>query len=261
MPARKLENRVALITGASRGIGRAISIGYAREGARVAVTARTKSDLDSLVDEIRQGGGEALAVAADLFLPQAPAQLVHQVEEGLGAVEILVNNAGIGSGAGPNPVVAFDDDLWNRTLALNLTAPYLLCKATLPSMLKMKWGRIINISSVMGKLGSLYGSAYSVSKHGLLGLTRSLALEVVRDGITVNAICPGATRTAQSDQRLRYNSEQQGVPFDDLVSRVNPPGRRLEPDEMVPMAVLLASDESAGMTGQAVNVCGGFAMF
>ena len=128
-------------------------------------------------------------------------------------------------------------------------------------MLQKKWGRIINISSVMGKLGSFYGAAYSGAKHGLLGLTRSLALEVARDGITVNAICPGPVETAQSDQRLRYEVDRQGVPFDELITRLNPIGRRLQPDEIVPMAILLASDESAGMTGQTVNVCGGYAMF
>jgi NAD(P)-dependent dehydrogenase (short-subunit alcohol dehydrogenase family) len=261
VPGRKLENRVVLITGAGRGIGRAIALGFAREGALVAATARTRSELDSLAEEIQQGGGKALPIPADLFRTESVAQLVQEVEGSLGAVEILVNNAGIGSGAGPNPVVKFDDDLWHRTLALNLTAPYLLSKAVLPNMLQKKWGRIINISSVMGKMGSLYGSAYSAAKHGLLGLTRSLALEVARDGITVNAICPGPVETAQSDQRLRYEVERQGVLFDELVTRLNPIGRRLHPDEIVPIAILLASNESAGMTGQAVNVCGGYAMF
>jgi NAD(P)-dependent dehydrogenase (short-subunit alcohol dehydrogenase family) len=261
VPARKLEKRVALITGAGRGIGRAIALGYAREGARIAATARTTSELDSLSDEIRREGGEALSITADLEKPGDPAQVVRQVEERFGNVEILVNNAGIGSGVGPKPVVDFDDGLWHRTLALNLTAPYLLCKAVLPRMLRKKWGRIINISSVMGKAGSPLGSAYSVSKHGLLGLTRTLALEVARDGITVNAICPGAVNTAQSDQRLRFNAEQQGVPFDELLTRLNPLGRRLEPNEIAPMAILLASDEAAAITGQAINVCGGYAMF
>jgi NAD(P)-dependent dehydrogenase (short-subunit alcohol dehydrogenase family) len=202
-----------------------------------------------------------LPISADLFRTESVAQVVQEVEGSLGTIEILVNNAGIGSGAGPNPVVKFDDDLWHRTLALNLTAPYLLSKAVLPNMLQKKWGRIINISSVMGKLGSFYGAAYSGAKHGLLGLTRSLALEVARDGITVNAICPGPVETAQSDQRLRYEVDRQGVPFDELITRLNPIGRRLQPDEIVPMAILLASDESAGMTGQTVNVCGGYAMF
>jgi NAD(P)-dependent dehydrogenase (short-subunit alcohol dehydrogenase family) len=259
MSERKLEGRVALITGASRGIGRAIARGYAREGAAVSVTARSAADLESLVDEIRQSGGKAVAIPADLADAAAPARVVQQVLESFGTIDILVNNAGIGSSSSPRPVVDFDDAFWHKTLALNLTAPYLFTKAVLPTLLAKKWGRIVNIASINGKLPALHGAAYTASKHGLLGLTRAVALEVARDGITVNAICPGPVRTAMNDRRLEYDARRLGISVPELESRLTPIGRRLEPDEIVPMAVLLAAGESAAITGQAFNVCGGIA--
>jgi len=188
MTKRKLEGRVALVTGAGRGIGRAIAVAYAREGAKVAATARTVAEVQGLVDQIHSEGGEARGFPADLLDPGVPAELIPQTVAAFGGIDILVNNAGIGSSAGPRPVADFDDDLWHRTLALNLTAPYLLSKAVLPILLQQKRGRIVNISSINGKIGALHGAAYAASKHGLLGLTRSLALEVARDGITVNAM-------------------------------------------------------------------------
>jgi NAD(P)-dependent dehydrogenase (short-subunit alcohol dehydrogenase family) len=259
MSERKLEGRAALITGASRGIGRAIARGYAREGAAVAVTARSVADLESVVEEIRQGGGRAVAIPADLGDVAVPARVMQQVLESFGTIDILVNNAGIGSSSSPRPVVDFDDAFWNKTLALNLTAPYLLTKAVLPVLLAKKWGRIINIASINGKLPAIHGAAYTASKHGLLGLTRTLALEVAREGITVNAICPGPVHTEMNDRRLEYDAGRLGISMPELESRLTPIGRRLEPDEIVPMAVLLAAGESAAITGQAFNVCGGIA--
>ena len=259
MTDRKLEGRVALITGASRGIGRAIARGYAQEGATIAVTARTEADLSSLVQEVGQAGGTALPICADLTDGSAAADIAARVLQSFGTVDILVNNAGIGSSSGPSPLVDFDDSFWDKTLALNLTTPYKFSKAVLPVMLKNKRGRIINIASINAKLPAIHGAAYAASKHGLLGLTRTLALEVARDGITVNAICPGPVRTEMNDRRLEYDSKRLGVSIAELESRLTPIGRRLDPEEIVPMAILLASDESAAITGQAFNICGGLA--
>ena len=259
MNQRKLEGRVALITGTSRGIGRAIAVGFGREGAAVGVTARSAVALQTLVDEIRQGGGKALAIPADLADVAVPARVVQQVLDSFGTIDILVNNAGIGSSSSPRPMVEFDDAFWHKTLALNLTAPYLLTKAVLPILLAKKWGRIINIASINGKLPAMHAAAYTASKHGLLGLTRALALEVAREGITVNAICPGPVHTEMNDRRVEYDAKRLGISIPELESRLTPIGRRLEPEEIVPMAVLLASPESAAITGQAFNVCGGIA--
>jgi NAD(P)-dependent dehydrogenase (short-subunit alcohol dehydrogenase family) len=256
-----LQGRVALITGGGRGIGRAISIGLAREGASVAISARSRHEIDSVVEEIRRMDGTSLAMPGDLCAPGNPQQLVDRTRKAFGTVDILVNNAGVGSAPSPRPVVDFDDEFWNLSLVLNLTVPYLLCKAVLPDMLKKKNGRIINISSVAGKIGLLNASAYCASKHGLLGLTKALALEVARDGITVNAICPGPVRTAMSDARLRYDAQRMGLPVHEVEAKMTPIGRRLVPEEIVPLAVLLASDRSAAITGQAFNICGGVIMF
>ncbi|HUE73937.1 MAG TPA: SDR family NAD(P)-dependent oxidoreductase [Pirellulaceae bacterium] len=255
-----LANRVALITGAGRGIGRAIALAYAAEGARLALTARTTSELEQVVGAIHASGGVATAFPADLADRSVPRKLVEDVQQSLGPIEILVNNAGVGSSANPRPVVEFDDDFWDLSLAVNLTAPYLLCKVVLPGMLARRWGRIITIASINGKIGSLHGAAYAASKHGVLGLTRTLAMEVAASGITVNAICPGPVHTVMNDRRIEYDANRRGVAFKDQEASLTPLGRRLEPDEIAPLAVYLASDAAAAVVGQAINIDGGVLM-
>lgn len=227
-----LANRVALVTGAGRGIGRAIALAYAKEGAKVILTARAAGELEEVADQIRKQGGTGLALPADLSDRAVTRQIVPDVEAAVGPIEILVNNAGVGSSSKPLAVVNFDDDFWDKSLALNLTAPYLLSKAVLPGMLSRRWGRIINVASIAGKIGSLHGAAYAASKHGLLGLTRSLAMEVAAQGITVNAICPGPVHTVMNDRRIEYDAHRQGMAFGELEAGLTPLGRRLEPDEM-----------------------------
>jgi 3-hydroxybutyrate dehydrogenase len=255
-----LKNRVALVTGGGRGIGRAIAQALAQQGASVAVTARTAAELDAVVHVIAAAGGRALALAADLTTPDAPAHVVGQTAAGLGPIDILVNNAGMGSSADPRPVADFDDAFWELTLALNLTAPYRLSKAVLPAMRRKRWGRIINIASINSKIASLHGAAYTASKHGLWGLTKTLALEHATEGITVNAICPGPVHTVMNDKRIEYDAKRRGVSFGEIERAMTPIGGRLEPEDVAPMAVYLASDEARMVTGQAFNVDGGVLM-
>ena len=252
-----MKNRIALVTGAGRGIGRAIATGLAAEGAPVAVTARSVDELENLAREVRAGGGEALVVPDDLSDRSAPHRIVRTVADTWGPIEILVNNAGVGSSQNPKPLVEFDDDFWDLTLMVNLTAPYLLTKLVLPSMMERGWGRIINISSIAGRIGGEHGAAYGVSKHGLLGLTRSTAVEAAAHGITANAVCPGVTRSRLNDRRLEYDSRRLGVSFEQLERESTPLGRRLEPEEVSVLAVQLARDEARGINGQCINVCGG----
>ncbi len=252
-----MENRIALVTGAGRGIGRAIAAGLAAEGARVAITARSLDELENLAREVKAEGGAALVVPGDLSDRSGPPRIVRTVTETWGPIEILVNNAGVGSSQNPKALVDFDDDFWDLTLMVNLTAPYLLTKLVLPSMMERGWGRIINISSIAGRIGSEHGAAYGASKHGLLGLTRSTAVEGAPHGITANAVCPGVTRSRLNDRRLEYDSQRLGISFEQLEKESTPLGRRLEPEEVAILAVQLARDEARGINGQSINVCGG----
>jgi NAD(P)-dependent dehydrogenase (short-subunit alcohol dehydrogenase family) len=256
-----LANRVALVTGSGRGIGRAIAIALAGAGAKVGVTARTASELDEVVQTIQHKGGHAVPIVADLTHKAAPNNALAQMTASLGPVDILVNNAGIGSSSNPRPVAEFDDDFWDLTLLLNLTVPYLLSKAVLGPMKKKNWGRIINIASINSKMPSLHGAAYAASKHGLLGLTRTLAFELARDGITVNAICPGPVHTLMNDKRIEYDAKRRGMNFEELERAMTPIGGRLEPEDVAPLAVYLASPEARMITGQAYNICGGVLMY
>ncbi|MDE0080995.1 MAG: SDR family NAD(P)-dependent oxidoreductase [Caldilineaceae bacterium] len=257
----KLKNRTALITGASRGIGRAIALAFAAEGADLAITARSSQDLESLRSHASDLGVRCLSVEADLSESPSIETIFSHFNRAYDRIDILVNNAGIGSSIDPKPLIHFDDHIWDLTFQVNVKAPYMLCKRFLPNMIGRKCGRIINIASLAGKAGLLHGSAYSASKHALLGMTRSLAAEVVSDGITVNAICPGAVRTVTNEPRMAYDADRLGKSVAEYEATMTPLGRRLESEEIAPMAVYLASDEASVITGQALNVDGGVFMW
>ena len=253
----KLPDRVALVTGGGRGIGRAIALAFAREGAHVAVTARTGAELDAVAAEIRALGRRALAVPCDVGERAQVDEAVRRVADGLGPVEILVNNAGIAVSA---KLVDTDDALWERHLRVNLTGAFLMTRAALPGMLAARWGRIINIASIAGRQGYPLVTAYTASKHGLLGLTRALAQEVVAAGVTVNAICPGYVATDMTWAGARNIQKRTGRAYEEAVQALaafSPQKRLIEPEEVAALAVLLASDDARGVTAQAWNVDGG----
>lgn len=255
-----LAGRVALVTGGGRGIGRAIAIEFARAGASVAIAARTAPELESTLAELTSLGAMAAAFTVDLADRAEPARLVAEAVSRLGQIDVLVNNAGVGSSIDPRPVAEFSDRTWDLTLATNLTAPYLLCKATVPGMIARRWGRVLNIASIVATIGAEAGSAYAASKGGLVAFTKSLALEVAKSGVTANAICPGPVRTRTSDLRLTQIAAERGVEFAQLESGLTPMGRRLDPVEIAHVAVFLASEQAAAITGQAWNVDAGVVM-
>lgn len=252
-----MAGRIALITGAGRGIGRASALALARLGMQIAATARTEPELERLVKEIGEAGGEAMAIVDDLADRDAPARIVAALKDRWGPVNVLVNNAGIGSSQDPRPLAEFNDDFWDLTFAVNVTAPYLLTKEVLPDMLAAQWGRIINIASINAMVPAMHAAAYVASKHALAGLTKATAKEVAGQGITANAVCPGVTATLMNDKRLEYDRQRTGRTLEELESDASPLGRRLLPEEVAAAVEFLAGDSASAINGQMIRVCGG----
>lgn len=257
----KLEGKKAFITGASRGIGRAIALAFAREGAAVGLGSRDLDALRSLEEEITTAGGRALAVPLDVTDQESITRAQSTVERELGIVQVLVNNAGI---AGSVKVLAMDDEHWQSHLDVNLTGAFRVTRAFLPGMVESKWGRVVNVASTAGKVGFQYTAAYCASKHGLIGFTRALALEMATLGITANAICPGfvatdmATAAARNIAKKTGKSEAEATRW---LAALSPQNRLMEAEEVAAVAVLLASEESRGINGQAINIDGGAVVY
>ncbi len=267
--AKALAGRSALVTGGSRGIGLAIAQHFASAGGRVAICGRDVARLEAAGAEIRERGArEIIARPCDVRRPEQVRELVTTVKETWGTIDILVNNAGI---SGRTPLTDSDKDtthkdgtdaLWRDILATNLDGIYHVTRAVL-SCIPSPGGRIINISSVLGRFGVPGYAAYCTTKHGIIGFTRALALEVAERGITVNAICPGWVATEMAWKGMRESAAAMGVTFEAFRERAMagvPIGRMIEPDEVAELALYLASDAGSGTTGQAINVCGGQTM-
>ncbi|HEU5438025.1 MAG TPA: SDR family NAD(P)-dependent oxidoreductase [Ktedonobacterales bacterium] len=259
--AGTLAGKRAVVTGAGRGIGRAIALALAEAGADVAVAARTREELDGLAAEIGGLGRRAMVVQCDVTdALQVAANLAGGVLGGWGGVDILVNNAGA---SGSAKFVEHPDALWHRMLAINMTGAYYVTKAFAPSMVERRAGRIIMVASIAARVGGKYIAAYTASKHGLLGLTRALAVELNPHGITVNAICPGYVETPMTEANVENMVQKTGMSAEQVratLAKTSPQNRLILPEEVARVAVFLTQDAAGGITGQAINVDGGGVM-
>ena len=256
----RLEGKTAIVTGGGRGIGEAITMALGKEGCSVAVAGRTASHLERVATQVQKLGRESLAVVCDVSDPVSVAELFRKVHERWGKLDILVNNAGESHSA---VLARLRLEPWNRMLAINLTGTFLCSQEALRLMLPRKSGRIINIASTASKIGFRYAGAYAAAKHGVLGLTRSMALESATSGVTVNAVCPGWVETEMVERTVATISGKTKMSPEkarEYLAGESPQKRIIQPEEIAFATVFLACDEARGINGQAINVCGGQVM-
>ena len=250
MTEKSLSDKVAVVTGASRGLGRAMAEQLAGAGARVAIVYRAQANAaQEVVDGIVAAGGEAFAVQADVRFPEAVQGMVDQVQAAWGRIDILVNNAGI---TRDGLLARMSEADWHDVVETHLTGAFLCSKAVLRGMMRRRWGRIINLSSVAGLAGNAGQCNYAAAKAGLIGFTRSLAKEVGSRKITVNAIAPGFVDTEMTAKLAKEWKEK--------ALKLTPVGRFGQPGEIASMVVYLSSDAAAFITGQVISIDGGLGM-
>jgi NAD(P)-dependent dehydrogenase (short-subunit alcohol dehydrogenase family) len=260
MPINMLAGKRAVITGSGRGIGRAIALALAEAGADIGVTARTLSDLELLAAEIQAMGRRCFFTSCDVTVAKEVAEMASRLAHELEGIDILVNNAG---SAESHKFLDHPDEMWHRMLAANLTSVYYVTKAFLPSIMEQQGGRIINIASTAARVGDKYVVAYAAAKHGVLGLTRSLAAELIQHNITVNAVCPGFVDTPMTQTSIDNIVRRTGLSEEEAraaLEKTNPQGRLITPEEVAWVVLFLAQESSKGITGQAINVDGGGVM-
>jgi NAD(P)-dependent dehydrogenase (short-subunit alcohol dehydrogenase family) len=252
-----LNGRIALVTGGGRGIGKAIALALAREGAEVVVAARSNGEIASVAAEIEAAGARTLAVTLDVSRPDDVRRAFAFVRERVGEVDILVNNAGIGRSA---LLWRTTDEIWESTITTNLSGTFYCMREALGPMVERRWGRIVNIASVAGKTGAPYISAYVASKHAVVGLTRAAAVEVAKHNVTVNAICPGYVDTPMTDGSIANIVDKTGLNAEQARAKLeaqSPQGRIVEPEEVAYLTLMLVRDEAKGINGQSINLDGG----
>jgi 3-oxoacyl-[acyl-carrier protein] reductase len=248
----RLKDRVAIITGGSAGIGKGITLGFVREGAKVVITARNEERLKKTEGEIKSMGGEVLAFRSDVSVMSDISQLVEKTLKHFGKIDILVNNAALMTP--PEPFLQKNEEIFDQVIQTNLKGLYFLTQAVAKCMVQRKYGKIIHISSGHGRIGIPLNSEYAATKGGVIALTRTLAVELAPFGINVNSIVCGLTQT-EGYEALNYPKE-----MTDMVVGMTPLKRIGRPEDYVGIAVFMASDESAFMTGQSISVDGGVVM-
>lgn len=259
MKSRSLKGKHALITGGAKGIGLEVARVLAGHGASVTVLGRDRTSLSRAVSVLRPHGDAALVVA-DVTDPKAVARATKSAVKRFGPVSILVNNAGQ---AASSSFLKMSDDLWHGVFAVNVDGTYHCIQAILPGMIDSGWGRIVNMASTAGLVGYPYVTAYCAAKHAVVGLTRALALETAKRGVTVNAVCPGYTETEMLQRALENIVARTGRSLDqaraELVSG-NPQGRFVKPEEVAQTVAWLCLPGSESITGQTIAVAGGEVM-
>jgi len=258
-----LKDEVVVVTGASRGIGRAISVAFAGEGARIALAARSKAELEETERQVTAAGGRCLVVPTDLTKAEDIEAMVATARKAFGPIDVLVNNAGIAGPTANCEDVKPDD--WDSTFAVNVRAPFLCCRAVLAEMKRRRKGRIINIGSMSGKRPLAQRTPYTAGKMAIVGLTRTLAWEVGEYGITVNTISPGPVAGPRIEAVLANMAKASGKPRDevafDAFLRHSALRRFVDAGDVARMAVFLASEGGRNMTGQDINVTAGLVLY
>ena len=249
----RLQGKVAIVTGAGSGQGKAGAELFAKEGAKVCVADVNESTATDVADRITQAGGEAIAVSVDVSSPVETKALAERTVEAFGRIDILYNNAGI---IRPGSVLSTSLEDWDRTLAVNLTGPFLCCRYVIPYMLEQGSGSIVNTASSSGLVGEIEVASYGASKGGLISFTRHLAVQYARDNIRVNCICPGVIDTAFNDTWIAAIGGREAL--GQFIDTFVPAGREGQPEEIAHVAAFLASEEASLVTGHIMVVDGGF---
>ena len=255
----QLAEKISIVTGGGKGIGRMIALRFAAEGAAVTVAGRNKDSVESVAQEIRERGGRALATLTDVADEASVREMIAATLDAFGQIDILVNNAGI---IGPTaPVTQVDLSEWKETLDINLTGAFLCARHALPAMIERRSGRIINITSIAGLMAYALRSPYAVSKWGMIGLTRTLAEEAGRYDITANAIAPGPVRGPRIDEVIGRRAGEMGRSVEEVERDYVEPialKRMIEEEDIAAMALFLASEAGRNITGQTIEVSGGY---
>ncbi len=249
-----LAGKRALVTGGGRGIGRAIAERLAREGARVVVTGRTQAEIDEVASEL---GGAAVRMDAK---DRASVRAAIDAVRALGSVDVLVNNAGFAESV---PFDRTDDELWDSLLEVNVTCAFALSRAFVPGMIERGFGRVVNVASNAGLVGYGYSVAYCASKHAMVGMTRALAVEIAKTPVTVNAVCPGWTRTRMGEEataRIAQKTGRSPEAAEKILANMSPQQRFVEPEEVAHVVAMLCAPEARSVHGQALPIDGGQVM-